>query len=443
MGQGVQAAPAKGRQPGKPAGGHRQVSKNRARVAPRGADPDEHTRRQAQRKAYASAGHPGTLMYAVRQGQRPPAAIETDKRWRKTGQSVTVGHATTGEATRFDLWEALITVNLGAVIAEGVQAWEMLSTMVGEFQEMTISSGNLLGGVVRPWDRFPRGKHTIIYLTTRYGYVLYFDTEFNAIREVSHREFIDTITWGAVAKAGKSAEGLLPLYDAMIFVALWTVVPGGKLMERAAKAASLMVFWDKHADRINACLELGRSVLMSLRVIYRRSPRLGAAMLRLAMGEASLKIQEAVQKDGLVKAVVSNLDQKKFMRYVAEFFATVLKFKMGKLSGVASKLLGKAGLTTLAQVAGLISQWRKITRAASNVASGGGIKDPQNLATAFLKLVADAGVQLTQSEAEGIIAEQGYLDADVLKAVDALARDCTELERAVKDLSDRAEKELF
>lgn len=39
--------------------------------------------------------------------------------------------------------------------------------------------------------------------------------------------------------------------------------------------------------------------------------------------------------------------------------------------------------------------------------------------------------------------EQGYLVPEVVEAIDTLSKNCIELDRAVKVLSDAAEKELF
>lgn len=430
--------------PPKATGGAKRVTPPPPSAGATDADHDEQTRMTAQRAAHPTTRRPGILTYAAPHGSRPPVAIVADKRWRKEEQTVTVKHARTGKAQRFDIYSAWILIGSGQLVAEGVKVWEMLLSMAEQMHPTEIRFGHVLDGVVHPWDQFARGKHTLIYLTTLNGRILYYDSEIDGIREATHREFLDTIVWGAVAKAGKSAEGMLPLYNALVFFAL-RLVPGGTVMENAVRAFSLLVFWQKHEERIRACIEMLDSILRALRVVYRHAPKLGTAMLRLALGQAALRIQDEVQKEGLVMAVAANLDGKKFTRYVAEFFAVLLKLSLSRFSksGLTAKVLDHYGLKTLAKIASVLNKWRSFTGAAGNVASGGGLKDPQNLATAFLKMVGEAGVKLTPGESEDIVKEAGYRHADVVDAVNALDRDCKTLEVELKRLADDAEKVLF
>lgn len=405
---------------------------------------EEQARLAAQRDATAKTRAKDVLIYAVPHGHRAPIEILSDARWEKRKKPVTVLEFKTGRTLQFDIYQAWILALTGQVVAEGPAVWKKMLEIMDQLKPAEIRFGHVLDGTVRPFDRFAKGRYTIVFLTTKDGDIWYYDGRHHCIRATSYREFLNTIVWGAFAKAAQSAEGMLVLYRSMIHFAA-QVIPYGRSAQKGVKAASLLVFWDNHRQEIEACYELIEGIIKSMRTVYQRAPRLGVAMLRLAAEQSAFKLEEAVKKDGIVKVIVSNLDGEKLAQYVAELFGILFKVATDhySASGIAAKIFEKLGLKALSRIASTVNNALKVWGALGRITTGGGVKDKQELATAFMKQFAAAGVKLTEDEAAAILAEGGHRDEQVVRAVQKLDEACRFLEPLVKKLSDEAKKRLF
>jgi len=404
---------------------------------------NEQARQEAQRVAAKKTNRANVMHYAVPHGKQPPREIRIDKRWRKRKNPLTVIRFADKKTEKFDIWYAQIKLFDGNLIAKGSEIWEKIRS-VGELRQTEIRFGHILDGVFRPWDRFAKGNHTLIYLTVVKGRIWYYDSEFDAIRATSKRDWLDTITWGAFAKAGKSAEGMIMLYKSMVYFGM-ALVPGGFYLSAGITAASMAVFWDHHEKDIRHCYNLLENIVRAMRVIYRKAPMLGTAMLKVTVQESALKINEAAKKDGIVSLVLSNLDGEKFLQYIAEFFGVLLRLALTRhgLSGLAAKGLAKLGLKPLAKLVSSLRKVMKLWTASARVVTGGGIKDPQNLAANLMTIFAEAGVKLTAKESDQILSERGPTKPEVQKAIETLYISCSSFERSIVKLAQAAQDELF
>lgn len=402
----------------------------------------EAARQQAQADAAKKTKKADAFHYAVPTGGRPPREIKYDPRWKKWKQPVIVVHFKTKKQESYDIYSARIQLFRGRLIAKGDQVWKKILSL-GKLRPTKIKFDHILHGTYRPWDRFANGDHTLIYLSTVQGRIWYYDSQVDGIRSATRRDFVDTVTWGAFASAAKSAEGMVELYKSMVYFASM-LAPYGWLLRFGVTAASMAVFWDHHQEEIRRCYEKIKAIVKALKVINRKSPKLGLAMLRVTILQSAENVKKAAKKDGIVKMVLSNLDGEQFLRSVAELFGVLLKFALTRhgLSGYAAQGLAKLGLKRLAKLASSLNKFMKISRRASAVASGGGIKDPQVLVAKLITIFGDAGVTLTKDEAQEIV-DEGADDDAVIKAVTSLKSNCDGLEALVIKLANAASEELF
>ena len=371
-----------------------------------------------------------------------PRQIKFDKRWKKWAKPVEVKHASNATSSElYDIYQAKVFLLEGAVIAKGESVWQEILDL-GELQKSHISFGQLAGGNFSPWDTFQNGSHRLVYLTKKRGQVFYYDEKVDGIRKSSPRDWIDTITFASFATAGRNARGVIVFYKSLVYFAM-KLIPGGFLIQFGITAASLALFWDQHHKEITECYEEIMRVVKAMQVIFKKAPKLAAAMLKVAIQDAGASLNAAKKESGIVRMVIDNLDGEKLLQHIAELFGLLLRLALTRhsISGAVAKGLSRLGLKPLAKIASTIHKAKKVIAAGGKV--GISIDDPQDLVTKFMKMFADAGVSISKREAGEIISEKGISKAEVNTAIENLVKSCAKLETQVSALATMAEDELF
>jgi hypothetical protein len=327
------------------------------------------------------------------------------------------------------------------VEARGTAVWERIA----RFKSLTPLESDRMAPI-KPMTQFADGKNYLLFITgsVRY-YGWYYQSSDDTLRHSNDVDFERLIMLGAFTKGVLSAEWTVTAYKALCSFAL-ALVPGGFYLRMGVTVASLVAFWKHHEEEIEECMSLLGKIVEDLRDIYERCPKLGKAMLCVALQQTHLNISKESEKQGLVKLVVANLDTERWFQDIADLFGSLFKAALTRHSkGVIAGWLAEKGLKRLAKVAALVykvNKAMKLVGKGANVARGPGIKNPQVLAAKFITIFSEAGISLEKKDARALASERGLQDSSTLDRLESLHNRCTSLEQLVIKLTNAAENEI-
>jgi hypothetical protein len=300
---------------------------------------------------------------------------------------------------------------------------------------------------IQPMTQFADGKSYILFVTGTirfYGY--YYVSATDSLCHSNDVDFLRLTDLGALRKGFASAEWTVTAYKALCAFAL-ALVPGGYYLSLGVTVASLIAFWKHHQKEIDECINVLAQIIEDLRAINERAPKLGQAMLAVALQQSYTSFRKAKEKKGLAKLVLENLDTERWWQDVGDLFGALLKAALTRhAAGAVSGWLAKKGLKRLARVAATVYKVNKVVKLAgkgANVARGPGLKNPQVLAAKFITIFSEAGVNLEQKDARAIAREPGLRDGSVMSRLESLHTNCTDLEALVIKLTNAAENEII
>ncbi len=294
------------------------------------------------------------------------------------------------------------------------------------------------------------GQRATIQPMTKYGSFIYVTSDgYNAyyiqgdeLKAEKPSILFRNETVALMAHGGATAAWIIPVYRVMVHF-MMAVVPGGRIVGAMVSAASTAAFFATHQKEIEEGLKEFKTLVELLQKLFKQCPRLGMAMLSVALQESSGKVSDEVKKKGFGQFVVDNLDWQTSAEEAAKLFGSLVKAACGGGSRIAGWLL-KKGLLNLAKVtAALLKVYKvvKLARQAGKVPPG--IDDKHALATKLLTAFAEAGVNMPPQEAAALVSEGCLNKPEMLKMLEELQTSAEAVEKIVGKLADAAEKEIF
>jgi hypothetical protein len=324
------------------------------------------------------------------------------------------------------------------VLAKGGEVWKLLDKYKVTAWPYVVAGPMGQPLVLYPFDRFVDS----VYVTNTGdgGIFLQGDTLVWVARDAVRDEFF----LNKMVMAGLKAAWVVPVYKAMVRFAL-TYVGGLVPVRTGVSAASFACFWSKHAPEVLQCLANLKGVVQGLQYIYSHCPKLGLAMLAVALQQGQGEITAEVRKKGVARFVIDNLDLDKYVEDLAGFLGALVKFAVKGVESVAAELLLELGLKRLAKLTvalAVVGEVKSLVRQAGRLATGPELMK-QQLAAKFVTMFAQAGVRLNTLAAAGIAQEVCVADPRRHQVLEALAKDAERLEQGTTRLVQAAQFDLF
>ena len=304
--------------------------------------------------------------------------------------------------------------------------------------------------VAHPFTQFGKEREGgFLFITnfSGYGSVYYANNELR--RLPNNILFRNGLFVNAIAHAGYRAKWVLPVYKALITFALQVATPGGRWAARAVSLMSLATFWNAHKPEIDVGIELSKTLIDDLRVMYSKCPMLTKTMILIAMEEVASDVRKEIHDRGIFEVLSSRLDGEKYLETIATFFGAAFKISLdaGSRGGVGGWLT-KKGFERLGRVAASIRAVRKYVALAQRgaaVARGPGLKDTHLAPTLCLQEFSKNNVPILASHIDcGALAKEGCLSDDAtMRRLDSIEKNSQDLHKLLKRLTEAAEWEIF